>query len=155
MSRDEILTELFGTAWLNPYTGHHSVGLEKMWRIVAQYLRRTDIILILDTWNGFADEREAIVKKLRSLRVDRVDAWRFTTPQETCFEWSLKREPVGEGRSEKWTQFRRESRRLQCEENWQLFHSQPLGDKLFDEIVEINPLALQLFDPISRRLHPA
>lgn len=155
VSRDEILMDLFGTVWLSQYSGKHSVGLDKMWEIVAEHLKQESTTLILDTWNGFTHERADIVQKLRSLGVDRVDAWCFTTPQETCFDWSLKREPVGEGRSEKWTQFRLESRRITCEANYQFFHSQPLGAYLFDEIFEINPLDLHPTDPFRLQVQPS
>jgi adenylate kinase family enzyme len=155
VSRDEILVEMFGSVWLSEYTGKHLLGLDRMWSIVSGQLRKNDVTIILDTWNSHVSDRMNIVGKLRSLGADTVTAWRFITPEATCFRWFLKRAPFKPGSSEKWTKLRLKARRHDSRRVYQFFHSQPLGDKLFDEVVEINPLEPRLLDPLLLQAQPA
>ncbi|TAK57948.1 hypothetical protein EPO17_00630 [Patescibacteria group bacterium] len=154
VSRDEILTEMFGSVWLSEYSGQHLLGWEKMWKIVAQQLQKNEVTIILDTWNSSPSDREKIVGKLRLLGVDRITAWRFVTPERACFRWSLKREPFKPGSSTKWTKFRLRARRDASRKVYQNFHSQPLGDNLFDQVVEINPLEPQPVDLFRLQVQP-
>ena len=91
VSRDAILIELFGTPWLDSYSGGHFLAHEKMWKDVAEYLTQDDIALILDCWNGYPEERQEMVKRLRNLGAERVVAWYFTTPLNVCIEWYLQK----------------------------------------------------------------
>lgn len=84
VSRDAILLEMFGSVWLSPHTGEHYAGKEKMWKILSKHLTCDSATVILDCWNGSADERLAITNKLRELGANKIEAWRFTTPEETC-----------------------------------------------------------------------
>jgi hypothetical protein len=95
ISRDEILIELYGTVWLDPYTGGHEYGQKVMWDRVALALQPNNVFLILDTWNGSRREREKLTASLRELGADWIGAWYFITPAEIGLQWYIQRESVG------------------------------------------------------------
>ena len=140
VSRDAILLEMFGSVELSPYAGDHYIGKMRMWEIAAEYLKREDITIILDCWNGFARERYEITTNLRKLGAEVIEAWYFVTPEETVIKWTLEREPVKSG---KWAETTRRMRADSCHHDYQLFHSQPVKpDQGFNAIHRINPLRL-------------
>lgn len=142
VSRDAILTELFGTVWLDHYTGGHVVGWEKMWEIVAQRLQQDGVTMILDAWNGSACERRDFVKRLRSLGAERVEAWYFITPENFCLQWYLKGEPPDvKARNSKWRQLIYQMRIDSYHNHYQYFHLQKVElEQGFDFIRRIDPL---------------
>lgn len=139
VSRDEILIELFGDAYLSPYTGGHFEGLDEMWKRIAQHLQAPDITIILDCWNGFAEERQIITERLASLGVDRIGAWYFITPLEENTEWFVAKRKARKG--EKYATWQEASDRGCAEHDYELFHQQPVETSQgFHFIVKINPL---------------
>lgn len=111
VSRDKILIGMFGTVWLDSYTGGHTAALEAVWREVAMHLRSADAkkkMLIVDAWNGPPDERATMVQKLRDLGAKNVVGWHFVTPLENCLAWSFEKDPI-EIKNE-WSKIRRDLR---------------------------------------------
>lgn len=150
VSRDAILVELFGNAYLDSYSGGHYIALEKMWEKIAEHMKRDEITMILDCWNGFARERHEITDKLRSLGVERIGNWYFVTPEADCLGWYMK-EVMSETpkKDPKWEKFRQESRRSEFQRCYKLFHSQPINiDQGFDFITKINPLESPPFESL-------
>ncbi len=134
VSRDDILNKMFGTAWLDPYTGLHLAGVAAMWDQVRKKITEAQngLTLILDAWNGSWSERFTFNGRVRSFGADRVDVWYFVTPARTCYEWSLLREPVTD-RTSKW-------RELTVREDHQRYHGQRiLNENLFENIYRIDP----------------
>ena len=146
VSRDEILRELFGDTYLNPYTGQQLAGMAKMWGVLAKHLEHEKIRIILDCWNGYAEERRTITEWLRSHGADRIEAWYFVTPAEICVQWCfekklrekrLREHTVKNG---KWAKLMEESMRSSCQYDYELYHSQPLElNQGFDFIQRIDP----------------
>lgn len=93
ISRDKILFEMYGTVWLDPYTGGHYVATKVMWQRLLEQLKSCDK-LILDLWNGCQEERTYIINRLRSSGVGKVEAWFFITAEDVCVEWFVKRESL-------------------------------------------------------------
>ncbi len=111
VSRDKILIGMFGTVWLDSYTGGHTAALEAVWREVAMHLRSADAnkkTLIVDAWNGPPSERADMVQKLRDLGAKKVVGWHFVTPLPTCLAWSFEKDPI-EIKNE-WSKIRRDIR---------------------------------------------
>jgi predicted kinase len=148
LSRDKLLNELFGSAWLDPYSGGHYYAMEQLWQRIRTSLKQKaeSFTLILDCWNGSPRERSLIVTKLREFGADEVVAWYFITPLEHCVRWFMDRECQDEDK--KWG---REQQEISCRYDFHLFHElatdlkQGLG---FDCIKHINPTQLQLFPDI-------
>jgi len=141
VSRDAILIELFGTVWLNTYTGGHHVAWSKVWEAIEEHLKRPDVTVLLDAWNGGRHERHGILSKLRILGAARVDGWYFVTPLGTCTEWSLLRDPPGEGSTEQWTTMRIKNRISEYRQCYETYHDQGIeAEPGFDSIIKINPL---------------
>ena len=93
--RDEILTELFGTVWLSPYTGEHFHGEKVMWEKIAAALQAEHAFILLDTWNGSRKDRQGITKQLREFGAEWIAGWRFITAEKTGLQWYIQRESVG------------------------------------------------------------
>src|ERR1035437_695399 len=72
VSRDSILTELFGSAYLDSYSSGHFIALEKMWEIMESHLKETDKTIILDCWNGQNKERKTIIESIKKLGATRI-----------------------------------------------------------------------------------
>lgn len=148
VSRDEVLTEMFGKTSLNPYTGGHIVAFERMLDIVAEQLDQPNARMILDCWNGFPGERVAITQRLRFFGADRVEAWRFVTPEETCIKWFMDREEAtvpDKSTDERWRQLRRDMAIDSCRSNYALYHRQPVElDQGFNFITCIDPSSQKL-----------
>lgn len=124
VSRDAILTEMFGSPWLDPYTGDHFVGLEKMWEIVVEHLKQPRITLILDTWNDSPRSRAEIAEKLAQAGAERVDGWYFMTPLVSCVRWSFKRDPIPV--KNRWSILRRRHRVRSYAEAYAAYHNQEI-----------------------------
>lgn len=142
VSRDAILIELFGSIYFSAYSGGHWIALKKIWEIIAEYIKQSEILMILDCWNGFANERIIITKKLRSLGVESIGAWYFITPEDVCLKWFM-REIEGEikSKSSKWIKFHKEVKQESYLHDYRLYHSQPVDSTQgFDFIKKINPL---------------
>jgi predicted kinase len=130
VSRDAILIEMFGTVWLDSYTGGHFEAYERMWKEVEKHLATAgSLAVILDCWNGFARERRDIARRLRYLGAERVVGLYFTTPEDTCVTWRTAKE-AGKTGLDKDAYMR----------DYRLFHSQPINiQQGFDSIVNIDP----------------
>lgn len=151
VSRDAILTELFGTVWLDKYTGGHVIGIERMWEVVAEHLQRDGAMtMVLDTWNGGVGGRRAIVERLRPLGATRVEGWYFITSEDACVEWLLKqapwREVDGKEPSERILRYHIDDYR----ECYRAFHAQSIeGEGIFDAIQKIDPREPFPADPMA------
>ena len=145
ISRDKILYELFGSVFLDAYSGGHYHAYEVMWERVKEQVEATsDSRIILDTWNGGSRERRAIIERLRELGVGRVVAWYFVTPVETVSEWFWNKPGIAKSsemcaRSGQGLTFFSDKA---PKHDYKLFHKWARDIDLdgFDEVVRINPL---------------
>lgn len=146
VSRDVIRMELFGTVFLDRYTGGGEYAQEKMWEAVKGHLSQTNVVLILDCWNGYGHERTEMTRRLRESGADRVDGWYFTTPRETCVHWRLVRDGMEKERDPPGLVLMDRAFRTELYgEDYVLFHAQAIAlDQGFDSIRQINPLELPL-----------
>ena len=147
ISRDKILTQLFGKTSLDPYTGGHIYAAECMWKLVKEHLdASSDITMILDAWNGSSEDRARIIRKLKKFRVDRIEAWYFVTPVEHVDKWFWAKPgiaKIGEMKT------RKDEGLVFFLENaptndYEVFHE--LAAKIdtdgFDEVIRINPVCV-------------
>lgn len=150
VSRDKVLLEMFGGAWLDPYTSAHLTGIERFWEIVQQILRDSigDTKVILDLWNEDCSDRFRITRKLRDWDVDVIKAWYFVTPLETSMRWFFKREYEPAKKPSKWDDLADALHRNSYTRVFRQFHDNAEDVKCrdyFDSAVGINPLQLMLF----------
>lgn len=139
ISRDKILIEMFGTVWLDTYSGGHYAGRKRLWKEVAEYMQQPKRVLILDTWNGQPEDRKVIVEKLRTLGATHVEGWHFVTPIKTCLEWSFERNP--HVKKNKWSDIRLKIRIEEYSEICKHFRAMPIQKEgVFDSVRQINPL---------------
>ena len=135
-SRDEVLISLFGKTSLNPYEGGHEYASKILFQKVQECLSldAQKQTIILDYWNGFSSQREAIIKRLRDLGADKVFCLQFITPLETCIEW-FKQKPDSDSHSEG-----------SIRHDYRLYHEQArtIQEDGFDAVIQINPLQFQL-----------
>jgi len=143
VSRDKVITDIFGTDTLDPYTGAQEHAIKKMWEVVESILQSSeDVQLLFDTWNGFPSQRTFIIDKLREMGADRVVAWYFVTPVETVDRWFWQKPNIAK-MSEMRT--RREEKLHWWPDDgprndFKLYHEQALhiDENGFDEVVRIN-----------------
>jgi len=129
ISRDEILTRLFGTVWLNPYTGGHQLAFECMWRIVQKHLRKPDAVLLLDCWNGFGSDRALICRELRLRGAECIIGLHFVISEKACVKWRALKELDTKGISAD-----------EYAHDYRLFQAQPIEvEQGFDSIIRIQP----------------
>jgi len=154
VSRDAILMELFGEVYLDSYSSGHYVALERMWELVAEHMRRDDVTIVLDCWNGFAEERRKITKKLRSLKTDMIGAWYFITPKDISLGWRMEKvRAENEGKDTRWKKIWEDIKRDSFLHDYQLFHSQPINcGQGFNFIVKINPLNPPPFESLFQKV---
>lgn len=141
ISRDAILIELYGTVWLDSYSGGHLEGERIMWRRVRQQLKEPNLTLILDCWNGAADRPE-MTATLRRFGADWIGVWQFMTPLETACEWFFARSPndYSHLQPEHAARMHRLDRVYYCDA-YTAFHRQSVSlEQGFDKIRQINPL---------------
>jgi predicted kinase len=145
ISRDKILMELFGSVFLDSYSGGHYHASDVMWKKVrAQIQLTSEFRIILDTWNGTKQERAGIIQKLRELGVKRIVGWYFITPVEMVSEWFWEKPEVAKSsdmrnrQGENLTFFSEDA----PIHNHKLFHrwASKIDSEGFDEVVRINPL---------------
>ena len=148
ISRDKLLVEMFGSTSLNAYSGGHFIALERMWEMVSEKLRSSsESIIILDTWNGSSEERSLMIRKLRDLGTNHIEAWYFITPVESVDAWFWKKPGVakiGEMRKrqgEGLVFYSEDAPRR----DYELFHqfASRIDSDGFDRVIRINPLAIQ------------
>jgi predicted kinase len=139
ISRDEILTSLFGSTELNPYEGGHEyarkIFLEK---VQTRLSSQKDSLILLDYWNGFPEVRKEIIKQLRKYGAERIIAWYFVTPLGICERWYMQKD---ERRNEGWI---KDMRLHNYRKDFHLYHklAANITDDGFDAVVEINPCQL-------------
>ena len=147
VSRDAILTELFGGTLLDSYSGGHGYALERIWEIVESRLKSSSQSkTILDTWNGSSDDRLRITRKLRHLGADRITAWYFVTPVQYVEQWFWKKPGIAkmqemrERQGQGLTFFSEDAPRR----DYKLFHDMAsrVASDGFDTLVRINPLVM-------------
>lgn len=144
VSRDKILIRMFGTVWLNTYSGGHFAAWAALWEEVENYVQSLGDkpgTLILDAWNAHREEREGIVTKLRGMGATRVDGWYFKTLLATCTEWSLQRDPPRPLKNPKWADIHKSLRIDEYSRCYRNFHAQKIqSEKILDSIRVINVL---------------
>jgi adenylate kinase family enzyme len=97
ISRDAILIELFNSTSLSPYGGDHYYAMKILSERVSDFLSGNNgDELILDLWNGFPRERQAIIRMLKERGADRVVCWQFVLPVDLCVRWFFMK-PDSEG----------------------------------------------------------
>ncbi len=138
IERDAILRELFGATMLSPYQGEHAYAAQVLFERVGILLQRENAILILDMWNGFAQERVMIAKLLRGLGADEIEGWHFVTSEDLVVRQFLAREQP--------TKLSRRAVEEGCRRDYRLFHRQHVElSQGFDAITVIDPAQLALF----------
>ena len=147
VSRDTILTELFGKTSLDPYSGGHVHALERMWEVVEDQLKsHSPLRMILDTWNGSSGERRRIIAQLRRLGAERITAWYFVTPVEYVEEWFWKK--PGIARMEEMATRQNQGLIFYSSDaprrDYELFYqtASEVASDGFDQILRINPLTM-------------
>jgi len=152
VSRDAILVEMFGSAYLDSYSGGHWAALEKMWEIVKTYMSRAEVLMILDCWNCIPEERREITKNLKTLGVDRIGAWYFVTPEDVCLRWYMGRtQSELKKAGPQWKNFREEGMRDSFLRHYEWFHSERVDcSQGFDFIIKLNPLEPPSFDALFK-----
>ncbi|MDO8183776.1 MAG: AAA family ATPase [bacterium] len=154
VERDEILIKLFGGTSLCPYSGGHEYGKKVLLAVLEEHLNQESTTIILDTWSGFPDDRKTITRRLRSMGVDRIEAWYFVTSEAKVVKQFIEREM-----REKPPQTDSERRSLNfrvdmCFRDFNLYHSQGVTEEQgFDKVCLINPDQLTLV-PYSELLVP-
>ena len=135
ISRDEIAISLFGSIYLDHYTGDFSylqeIVFERVGKILAENNNAT---IILDYWNGYPGERKFIISKLKKLGADEVYCLYFEVPSAVCVEWFKKKTDAGS--------LPEASIRDDCELYYNL--SRNIREDGFDEVFTINPLQGEL-----------
>jgi hypothetical protein len=142
ISRDAILIELFGTVWLDSYSGGHFYAQDIMWKRVAEALKPDSVFLILDTWNGSGSERQHITSKLRQLGADWIIGHCFITPEKTALRWYIKRQSIGR-ENDAWyiRQLNADYQADNFHHDYLLYHSHGVTEEQgFDQVCYINPL---------------
>lgn len=91
VSRDEILLNLCGTTYPDTGSGHHEQARAHVLELLARYLKRVEVTIILDAYNSYASERVAICRHLHNLGAEHIEAWRFITPASQVAEWFVSR----------------------------------------------------------------
>ena len=88
ISRDEILISEFGSTDTNPYTGAQHYAQEILNQLLREKLsQEMGIKIILDTWTGDKEDRQAVIRRLRGFGATRIIALYFITPVEQVREW--------------------------------------------------------------------
>jgi len=156
VSRDKILIELFGDAYLE-YGEGHIIGRQRMWEVIAEHLHGGCTKLILDCWNDNPIQRRDMADYLRKLGVEVVEAWYFITPLDVCRQWFLGDfvpRKMGNIEGQKIMRKMKELSYNRCYEN---YHAEPVElEQGFDVIHRINPLESPplgiLFQPLPQRV---
>ncbi len=154
ISRDEILIELFGSTILSAYDGGHFYAMEVMWERISQALGiEENHIILLDCWNGYPEDRKALVEGLHELGIETIIAWYFITPLHVCLQWFRQNKDSNDYRSEEAftsdfllyhslaTDIRRYTQNDESDDWWNNVHS---PNSSFDAVIRINPLQLTL-----------
>jgi predicted kinase len=148
ISRDEILTQMFGTVWLDSYSGGHYSAWERMWKTVEQAYQVLPCVpttVLLDAWNGGRTDRQEIANRLRGCGVSHIEGWYFTTSVEQCMTWQDARDPyVPKNPGSKWAELSLSVRKSTYKGHYDFFHGQHINTEgIFDRVREIDPLKIQ------------
>ncbi|MEK7103552.1 MAG: AAA family ATPase [Patescibacteria group bacterium] len=139
--RDTILNDLYGKAWMDPYTNCAAEGMKKVWEQVKNILsKRGDVVLLFDRWNESPSERICITERLREYGSEYIEGWYFITPEKRCLQWYEQRE--------------RSSHALySIKRHYRRYHACSVAlEQGFDEIIEIDPLTTHPNELIGRFL---
>lgn len=145
ISRDAVLTRLFGSTDLSPYSGQQGYGGAVTKRLLRRTLStRTGIKLVFDYWTGESDTRQSLNQWLRKHGAARVVALYFITPLSLVNEWFWKKPGIAKIREMK----ARTNEGL-CffsedapSRDYEMFHelASNIASDGFDEVIKINPL---------------
>ncbi len=120
VSRDDICREKFGGIWLS--AGQHDRAWDVVWDKLEELLRQENVRILLDAWNSGPKARSGMVSALKQMGADKVTAWYFNTPEDTCVEWFIHRES--------------DERAVEYRSRYRNFHSHPVTlDQGFDRII--------------------
>jgi predicted kinase len=145
ISRDAILVELFGSEHTDPYSGAGQYVMQTLFdRLREKLTEGTASTIVLDCWTGSSDERQPLVRKLRSYGAVKVIALLFTTPLACVEQWFWKKPGIGRLKDirnpggYKLAFFGEDAPR----NDFQLFHEliTTIHDDGFDQVIQINPL---------------
>jgi predicted kinase len=152
ISRDQMLIEMFGTVWLDSYTGGHCAAWERMWRTVENECKAGSATILLDAWNGGTSERRDIANKLKSFGVSRTVGWYFVTPLKQCMAWREMRDPyVANNPGSKWSEIGKSVRDSGYKAHYELFHGQKIQrEAVFDRVERIDPTKTAAVDVLER-----
>lgn len=122
VNRDRIAMRMFGGVSLNPYTGQHECVLWRLFERVSRMLavQREDAVILLDCWNGYAHDRQNIIRRLKNYGADEVWAWYFLTSIDVSARWFYARESRNGLNEKQWKSYRERSYR----EDFLFFHKQ-------------------------------
>ncbi|MBP6942537.1 MAG: hypothetical protein KBB55_00660 [Candidatus Buchananbacteria bacterium] len=144
VSRDQIMLEIYGKVGLNLKRESPVPIFETMWARIAEHFEREEVIVIIDCWNGWGDDRQFLTKKLRQLGADTIDGWYFVVPENVCAQWCVEKEvinhPALRDEDDSW---QLKLRAASARQEYRRYHDQPVElDQGFDAIHIINPLQL-------------
>lgn len=145
VSRDEVLTRLFGSVHSDEYSGSTQIVRQIINRLLRMKLRKSNQLrLLFDYWTGSSHERKEIIHSLREMGVDRVVALYFTTHVDMVNEWFWKKPGIAKASEMKHRQgedlvFYSEGAPTR---DYKLFHEYASGinEDGFDEVVRVDPL---------------
>ncbi|OGZ04002.1 MAG: hypothetical protein A2648_00160 [Candidatus Lloydbacteria bacterium RIFCSPHIGHO2_01_FULL_41_20] len=150
VSRDVVLTRLFGSTDLSPYSGQSERGGAVTKRLLRRILStRTNLKLIFDYWTGEGRDRRNLNQWLRRHGAVRVVALYFITSLPLVNEWFWKKPGVAKAKEMK----TRENEGLTFfsenapSRDYEVFHriASDIASDGFDEVVRINPLEQVIF----------
>jgi len=145
ISRDAILIELFGSEHTDPYSGAGYYAMETLFdRLREKLVEKTGSSIVLDCWTGSSQERQYLVKKLRSYGASKIIALYFNTPLAFVEQWFWDKPGIAK---------MQDMRHLQGKglifyaedapkRDFDLFHefAKNINDDGFDQVIQINPL---------------
>lgn len=145
ISRDAVLTRLFGSADLSPYDGQKGYGCEVTKRLLRRTLStRTNLKIIFDYWTGESRSRQSLVRWLHNHGAERVVALYFITPLQLVSRWFWNKPGVAKmgdmsARQNQGLCFFSENA---PSHDYELFHKRAsdITSNGFDEVIRINPL---------------
>lgn len=144
INRDEILTRVFGSTHLSPYTGGHHHVAQIVTRLLRMKFSKNESFKILfDYWTGCSEERKFWLAELRRMGATKVTALYFVTPLEKVEEWFWKKPGIAKAsdmiklQSKGFMFFSKHAPK----HDYELFHA--LASEIdrdgFDEVIRIDP----------------
>lgn len=144
ISRDEILTRVYGSTSVNPYSGVFFYVFDVIERLIRRkFASAPGARILLDRWTEDSRERKRLVQKLRELGADRVVALYFVTPLELVNVWFWQKPGIAKIDDRKDDDKKGTVYFLETapEHDFNVFHELAAGidSDGFDEVIRINP----------------